>query len=117
METNNNLSSQASANLNEAAKWANIIAIIGFVGIGLSLLSFLFVLKGMPGPILVGYLIALVLYTIPYYYMFKFASEIKNSNTDNGVANLKAYFKFIAILTIVTIALSILGALFIVSMF
>jgi hypothetical protein len=114
METNN-LTSKSTSNLNEAAKWANVMAIIGFVGLGLSLLSFFFILKGMPGQILVVYLLSITLYTIPYYFMFKFASGIKSNDVDSGISNLKSYFKFIAILTIIVIALSLIGGVFLAS--
>jgi hypothetical protein len=116
METNN-LSSQSSANLNEAAKWANVLAIIGFVFLGLSLLANLWIMSwGFNGVMLISSVISLTLGFIPYYYMFKFASDIKNSNTDGGISNLKSYFKFVAILTLVAIGLGLLGGLVIMSM-
>ncbi len=117
METNNNLSSQSAANLNEAAKWANIVAIIGFVMIALSLIGFMMFMKYLPGQMTFSYLISMIIYIIPYYFMFKFAGEIKKSNTDGGIANLKSYFKFIGILTIVGISLGVIGGLLIMSMF
>ncbi len=115
METNN-LSNQSSSNLNEAAKWANIIAIIGFVMIALSLIGYVMLMKYLPGQMTLGYLISMVIYIIPYYFMFKFASDIKSSNTDGGIANLKSYFKFIGILTIVGLSLGVLGGLLIAMM-
>jgi hypothetical protein len=121
METNNNLSSQSSANLNEAAKWANILAMIGFGTLGLTTLWFLYMLflaKGLPiggGRIMITFIvfvIVMAIYIIPYYYMYKFAQGMKNSNIDEGIANLKSYFKFISILTIISVSLSVLAYLF-----
>lgn len=120
METNN-LSSQSSSNLNEAAKWANILALIGFATLALTTLWFLYMLiaaTGLPvggGRIMITfivYVIVMVIYIIPYYYMYKFAQAIKTSNIDGGIENIKSYFKFISILTIVSVSLSILGYLF-----
>jgi hypothetical protein len=119
METNN-LTSKSTSNLNEAAKWANILALIGFGSMALSTISFLYILflgTGLPiggariGITFLVFAILMVLNIIPYLYMYKFAQGVKNSDVDSGIEYLKSYFKFVSIFTIVMVSLSILSYL------
>ena len=114
------------------AQWANILSILGFIGIGILTLVALFLLVlspflgkstsfssvfGFPF-ILIGilYLLMAILYFFPTYYLYSFANTIKSAlNTDNqdeldeSLLNLKKTFKFIGITTIVIISLYVIA--------
>ena len=114
-----------------ASKWSNFLAILGFVGIGLMVLGGLIVtiigtsFPGIQSPAvpmgLIGkiYLLLGLLYFFPTLYLYNFAQNIKKAlvnssqqNLDLGFENLKSFFKFIGIFSIVTISLYILLFLF-----
>jgi hypothetical protein len=110
-----------------ASKWANFLAILSFIGIGLMVLGGLIVTivgttfssfqtsaapMGLFGLI---YLLLALLYFFPTLYLFNFSQNIKKAlvdssqqNLDLGFENLKSLFKFIGIFSIVTISLYIL---------
>lgn len=109
--------------LRETSKWAKILAIIGFVGIGLMLVLSLFMLFGMSAiagmfktlPLsLMGimYIVIAILYYFPVNYLNTFANKTKaavalDSQDDLNVSfrNLKSLFKFIGIFSIIVISL------------
>ncbi|RZJ73175.1 MAG: hypothetical protein EOO45_10310 [Flavobacterium sp.] len=71
----------------------------------------------------VVYLLIAVFYFFPVYYLYKFASNTKqafaNNNTEQltgAFENLKSHYKFIGVLTIIGIALSILMIIFVAVM-
>jgi len=111
-----------------AGKWATFLSIIGFIVLGLMLLgsfamfamgSALSGLGGAGGPMAsmmsgatigIIYLVIVVLCFFPTLYLFKFGAKAKqavnNSNTaelTECIGNLKSYFKFVGIFTIITI--------------
>lgn len=110
-----------------ASKWANFLAILSFIGIGLMVLGGLIVTfvgttfsnfqtsaapMGMFGII---YLLLGLLYFFPTLYLYNFSQNIKKAlvdssqqNLDLGFENLKSFFKFIGVFSIVTISLYIL---------
>jgi hypothetical protein len=114
-----------------ASKWANFLAVLGFIGIGLMVLGGLIVMvigtsfssfstsaapMGLFGII---YLILAFLYFFPTLYLYNFSQNIQkaltNSNQQNldlGFENLKSFFKFIGVFAIITISLYILIFLF-----
>ncbi|WP_373550562.1 hypothetical protein [Haliscomenobacter sp.] len=119
--------------LNTAARWGNILAIIGFVltGIGalfglLGLVAIgaaassaeLAMLKGLPTLMwvaLLAYFAILGLYILPLLYLSRFASNLKTAlyadNQDNlaiSFENLGKLFKFLGILTLVVIGVHII---------
>lgn len=118
----------------EAAKWANLIAILGFIGIGLmviisfftgALFSFFPMNHGTPipsamgGVITVMYLALSIVYFFPVYYLYCFASKTKQAirNSDNlaiqkAFSYLKSHYKFLGILSIIMIGMYFLGGLF-----
>jgi uncharacterized membrane protein len=121
------LGQQAKNYLQEAAKWATFLSIIGFIGIGLMIiLSFTIgtVLSNLPEGYLGGispqffsffYLIFAGIYFIPVYYLFIFGSKTKkaiiNNDTDLltfGFKKLKSHYKFIGIIAIIGISLYII---------
>lgn len=118
------ISSQTRDHLHEAAKWAYFLSIVGFIGLGLMVLGGLVVMfagaavPGMSsqmGVFGIVYLIMAALYFFPTYYMFLFAQKIKaacsassQADLDTGIENLKSFFKFVGIFTIVIISLYLL---------
>lgn len=119
--------------LHTAARWANFIAIIGFIGAGLIVLCALIMLVsgtatmsqagGMSailgtigaGGIAVFYLLIAVFYFFFAYYLFRFASSAKKAVLFNNglemsksIESLKSFFKLWGITTIIAIALGII---------
>ncbi len=112
--------------LKYSAKWANFLAIIGFIGLGLMVLGGLISIiagasisriPGMQQFAVIGivYLVLAVLYFFPTLYLYQFASKTKKAiqnrsqeNLDLGLENLKSFFKFLGIFTIVVISMYIL---------
>ncbi len=113
-----------------AAKWANFLAIMGFISIGFMIIAGLFVLSigsaftGLPGAPPMGlfsiiYLVLGAINFFPAYYLYQFARKAKRGVTgesqqdlDLGFQNLKSLFKFIGIMTIVMIGLYIVMIVF-----
>ena len=120
--------------LNEAAKWANFLAILGFISVGfLVILSFFagavfsFFPMGHQAPIpavmgpifTILYLAFAALYFFPVYYLYGFASKTKKAihTSDSEALNkafnfLKSHYKFVGILTIIMMSTYFLGGLF-----
>jgi len=125
------LSDQAKKHLLEASKWANFIAIVGFIAIGLLIImsfSIGSILASLPEGSLGGlspkffsffYLIAAGIYFIPVFFLFQFAQKTKQALMEDdhnlltfGLKKLKSHYKFIGILFIVLIALYLFLILF-----
>lgn len=124
--------------LSEIARWANFLAIIGFIMIGIIVIVAIFagsVISTMasqyPGSsafgaigggfITVLYLIIAGIYVFPVLYLYRFATKMKLAlRTDNqeslssSFENLKSHYKFIGILMIITLALYALGILIVI---
>ena len=108
--------------LKESAKWSMFLAIMGFIGIGFMVLAalamgvFFSARMSFPfGGFLSGiYILMAVLYFFPIYYLYKYATDIKTSlseNDEEGLATalgyLKSHHKFLGISIIVIISLYI----------
>ncbi|KAF2342818.1 hypothetical protein [Flavobacterium tistrianum] len=114
--------------LKETAKWANVLSIIGFVGIGFMALAAisgllssnittlnLGPLNGITGKVIaLVYIILIVVYFFPVYYLNKFAVNVKKAFRENdshtlteSLKYLKSHFKYIAVFTISFIVLYI----------
>lgn len=126
------LNNIAKGFLKETAKWANFLAIIGFIGIGLLVLLALFagaIFSNLPGGNVASsiggglitfiYLLMALLYFFPVMYLYKFATKMKlglaRNNEDElteAFLNLKSHYKFIGILTIIMLSLYALMFLF-----
>jgi len=125
------LSDQAKKYLLEASKWANFIAIFGFIAIGLLIImsfSMGTILASLPEGSLGGlspkffsffYLIAAGIYFIPVFFLFQFAQKTKQALIEDdhnlltfGLKKLKSHYKFIGILFIVLITLYLFLILF-----
>lgn len=120
---------QAQDFYRETAKWAMFLSIIGFIATAFMVIAalFMFAMGSMMGASMAGsplaglfsggllggiYLFFAVLNFFAAYYMFKFASKTKQAFTNNdgaaltdSFANLKSYYKYVGIITIVIIAL------------
>ncbi len=122
-------SDQIKRNLIETGKWTNFLAIVGFVILGLILIgAFIFIGLGASafnGEGLVGvgvlYILMVVLYFFPTFYLLQFARKIKTglsssiqSEVETAFLNLKKLFKFVGILMIITISLYLLIIIFVV---
>jgi hypothetical protein len=131
---------QSSMNyLNETARWARFLSIIGFIYCGLMILCGIFIgtIMSIMSPSMggesaamnamgtgfVGVVIVIVslLLFFPAYYLFNFSTKIKRAlhNNDQPVLtdalkNLKSFFKFYGILLIVLISFYVL--VFVVAM-
>jgi len=112
--------------LSEIATWARFFAILGFIFIGLLLVFAFFAVpifgtvtksqSGVPDDLgsimhVTNVLIAIV-YFFPLYYLLQFSKKIKKAlktKNDQMLANafqmLKSHYKFIGVLTIITISL------------
>jgi len=115
------LSQEAESYLEEIRKWAKLLAIFGFIGIGLIVIFGLFITtfsSGLGGGLIPfpGYLLALLyiaiaaLYFFPLFYLIKFASKInaafasrESADLDLAFKNLKSHYKYIGNFTIAII--------------
>lgn len=123
--------------LAEAARWARFLAILGFVFLGLGVITSLFMLAGagtgiamsgggfLPGQGLmlgVFYLVILAIYFFPIYFLYQFGTNTRRALDDNNqpalteaLRFLRSHYRFLGIAAIVVLALyglMILGVLF-----
>jgi hypothetical protein len=108
----------------ETSKWGKLLAIVGYIGIGLLILLGFGVLigfsvmgkiaqTGFPMGILgIVYILIAVLYYLPVNYLNKFSNQMKQGLHSNdqqsvtsGFGNLKSLFKFMGIFTIVILSM------------
>lgn len=123
------ITSASQQNLKEAGRWANFLAIVGFVMLGLMVLgaiamfalgSILPLGSGMSaGAAGVVYILMAALYFFPTYYLYQFSSKIKvglkstsQKDVDEAFQNLKSMFKFVGILMIIVLSIYVIIILF-----
>jgi hypothetical protein len=121
------------AHLADAARWARFLAICGFVLLGLMLLFGIFMMIGMSseisssisqeygnnsmfgamgmGVFVLGWIISALIIFFPLLYLLRFANRMRASlngndqqELNNSFQNLKAYFKYLGIITIIVLA-------------
>lgn len=130
-QTNLELNAQAEDALRVSAKWSMFLAIMGFIGIALMIIAAIFMTTAMSsipddvygnspfgavkGFISVIYLVMAAIYFVPVYYLFKYASGMKDAlsvrNSEmvsEALVFLKSHHKFLGIMMIVVISLYIL---------
>lgn len=130
-QTNLELNAQAEDALRVSAKWSMFLAILGFIGIALMIIAAIFMssvmsmvpddaygnspLGAMKGFISVIYFILAAIYFVPVYYLFKYASGMKEAlsmrssdRVSDALVFLKSHHKFLGIMMIVLISLYIL---------
>lgn len=117
-------------NLNTTQKWAKFLAILGFIGVGIMFIAGIvvtlmggalgFLAEATPSPMVFGslglvYVALAVLYFFPLLYLWRFASNVKNTivyNAQNfaekAFFNLMAHYRFVGILMIVLMSLYLL---------
>jgi uncharacterized protein DUF5362 len=122
----------SKAHLSEAAKWAKFLAIVGFILMGLMVLVFIFAgafwgamssgissgetitpTAGLRGSFQFFFLFAMIaLYFFPCLFLFHFANKMKKAlaaddqaTLNTSFQNLKKFFRFIGILTVIVLAL------------
>ncbi len=119
------LNQQAREFLNEAAKWATILSIMGFISIGIMIIisfSIGSIMASLPNNNLgvsaqflsMVYLIFAGISFIPVYFLFQFGVKTKkaiaNNDTDLltfGLKKLKSHYKFIGIVMIITFSMNV----------
>ncbi len=125
------LTDQAKKHLLEASKWANFIAIVGFIAIALLIImsfSIGSIMASLPDGALGGlspkffsffYLIAAGIYFIPVFFLFQFGQKTKQALLQDdhnlltfGLKKLRAHYKFVGVLFIIFIALYFVLILF-----
>jgi len=106
------------------AKWANFLAIVGYIGLGFMLIGALSLgamssqLGAMAGAsevftwLPLVYLLIAVLYFFPVYYLHRFATNTKralNANNESaltdGMRYLKSHYKYLGICVIVVLGI------------
>jgi len=117
-------------NLMETAKWAQFLAILGFVGLGLMIVGALFMMsmssqmqsmgmrgnQGVPfGLVAFIYVVMAVLFFFPMFYLFKFAVTMKDAlgssspiTFDEATGFLKSHYKFNGIMAIIILSIYVL---------
>jgi|APTNR8051073442_1049403.scaffolds.fasta_scaffold00866_11 hypothetical protein len=118
----------------EIAKWAKLLSIIGFIGIGLMVIAGLFagsMLASMSsmggGPAIGGgfftviYLLVAALYFFPVLYLYQFATGAQkalasgsDSDIEMAFESLRKHYRFLGILMIVI--LSIYALMFVIGL-
>lgn len=121
------LNNLAVESLKSSASWSMLLAVMGFIGIGFMILAALAItLAGniIGGSVGMGgfqswfgliYFVIAALYSMPVYYLFKYASSMKtalnNKNSEQlstAFLNLKSHHKFLGVSIIVLIGFYIL---------
>lgn len=125
------------AHLSETARWARFLAILGFVFLVLMIVAiigmFIYMSSGameMPdggSPMFPGFGVAMAVYYIiiaaiwfiPLLYLLRFSGAMRTALHGNdqqalntSFLNLKSCFKFVGIVTIILLVLSLLGMVF-----
>jgi hypothetical protein len=116
--------SEIKGYLLETSKWGKFLAIVGYVGMGLLFLlgvvfiagfSFFSSVANVGFPVrIIGfiYLSISVLYYFPLNYLYRFSVQLKQGfnsidqqTVSSGFENLKSFFKFMGIFTIVVLSI------------
>jgi len=139
MESNQSLFSLTidpvtKVHLNETARWARFLALVGIIALILMVVLIIGVVSFMSSadadnpysaaPFFPGFGVAMAIYYviiaaiwfIPLLYLFRFSGQMRTALNGNdqqalnaSFLNLKACFKFVGIVTIIFLVLSILG--------
>ena len=125
------LTSDAKGFLKETVKWCKFLSILGFIGLGLLLLSSFFIstiYANMPQaasmPFNLGtamtifYILMIAIYIFPIYYLYQFSVKLKKaliSKDDEVLAiafgMLKSHYKFVGVFTIIMLSIYILAGI------
>lgn len=119
---NINIDHEARQYLKTASTWARIVAILGFVASGISILQTVVVssTRGImfAGSSILGTLVVVAISVILNVLLLRFArnlsaglSNMNQGQIDEGINNLRIYFKAVGILMIIALSLCILAIL------
>ncbi|HYE53338.1 MAG TPA: DUF5362 family protein [Chitinophagaceae bacterium] len=122
---------QSNAYLHETARWAKFLAIVGFIACAFIVLAGIFAgsimssmgdgfgMAGLGVGAAIMYILIALLWFFPCLFLYRFAVRtqvaLRNNEQQNltaGLANLKSYFKFVGILTIIFISIYLLIFIF-----
>lgn len=120
---NLNIEGDAKLQLQTAASWARILAIVGFVTAGIALVATILTRQQAGGFALVGGVFGTVLFQVVgvvlNIFLYRFATHTLESLTNmsqvqfnEGAGNLKTYFKLMAVLIIIGLSLFFIMVLF-----
>ena len=124
------LTSSAKEFLREIAKWCKFLSILGFIALGLMLISSFFIgsfydstpqADMMPfdlGTVVTFiYIVIALIYVFPIYYLYQFSVKMKEalaSKEDAVLATafemLKSHYKFIGVFTVIMLSVYALAA-------
>jgi hypothetical protein len=125
------ITSGAKGFLTETSKWCKFLSIVGFVGLGLLLLSSFFIntiYSNMPQasamPFNLGivmtivYVLIIAIYIFPIYYLYQFSIQLKKaliSKDDETLASafemLKSHYKFTGVFSIIMLSIYVLAGI------
>mgnify|MGYP006073421587 FL=1 len=125
------ITSAAKGFLTETSKWCKFLSILGFVGLGLLLLSSFFIntiYSSMPQattmPFNLGivmtivYILIIAIYIFPIYYLYQFSLQLKKaliSKDDETLASafemLKSHYKFTGVFSIIMLSIYVLAGI------
>ena len=125
------ITSAAKGFLTETSKWCKFLSILGFVGLGLLLLSSFFIntiysnmsqASAMPfnlGIVMtIVYVLIIAIYIFPIYYLYQFSLQLKKaliSKDDETLASafemLKSHYKFTGVFSIIMLSIYVLAGI------
>ena len=125
------LTSAAKGFLKETVKWCKFLSILGFIGLGLLLLSSFFIstiYANMPQaasmPFNLGtamtifYILMIAIYIFPIYYLYQFSVKLKKALTSKddevlaiAFGMLKSHYKFVGVFTVIMLSIYILAGI------
>lgn len=121
------VNSQVTSYIENTAKWAKFLAIVGFVFTGLMVLGALFMFsvgsstRYVGGAMMGGsfmYILMAVLYFFPCLYLYNSSTNLLEAVNNNdqisfeeGFKNLNSCFRFVGVLTIVVLSIYALAIL------
>ncbi|NOQ74983.1 MAG: hypothetical protein GQ574_23420 [Crocinitomix sp.] len=131
------INEQIKTELRKTAKWTTFLAVLGFIAIGVMVLSSLYMLSNASSgygyfseqlfAMGVTYIIVAIIYFFPVYFLMKFSTKMKDAlglggqmSLNEAFGYMRKQYQFVGILAIVIISIYIiviLGALSMVGRF
>ncbi len=122
-----NITEPMLLSLRQTKPWTMLLSIVGFIYVGFMVIlgiGTMFMLprfdptNSLPSSILLGivYIIMAIIYFFPSLFLYRFSSSLGRLIEGNGAAemerallNQKSFWKFIGILAVISIVISIIG--------
>lgn len=125
------INAQSLEHLRQTARWTNFLSIVGFIMIGLMVIGMLGLIATQgqmsrsrygggldTGIVILIYLIMIVVYFFPVYYMYQFSGKMKSAINQKDTMTfttatdfLKKHFQFVGVLVIIGLSLYALAFL------